>query len=107
MKTEVVETRVDICRLAECALAFEQQGIALKSKSSLVAACIDGLSSILINNSAVPSVEDEHGARKIVKRVLSPKPFDAGSLKLSSIQQQVLSAAKQFNNEQEKESDEA
>ena len=97
MNHVVLETRLDLCRLAECALAFEAQSLPVRSKSALVSACVEALATVLKSNGAVPHITDEESARVIVDRVLQPKLFNAGSLSIGSIQQQVQSALKNLN----------
>lgn len=97
MKQQVFETRVDICRLAECALAFETQQLSIRSKSALIASCVDGLAEVLKSNGAVPHITDVEAAQEIVDRVLKPRVFNAGALRIGSIQQKVQDALNNLN----------
>ncbi len=97
MRHEVIETRVNQISLAECVLAFEAQGIALRSKSNLVSTCVDTLADVLKQNGVVPPVEDIESAQAIIERALKPKLFNPCTLNLNSIEQQVASAVKNLN----------
>ncbi len=93
----IIETRIDLCRLAECCLAFEQSKIAVKSRSALVAACVDALADVLKKNNATVPVEDNDAAEAIIQRVLKPKVFDVSALNISALRQSVLEQAAKFN----------
>ena len=94
MKTIVCETRVPVQQLAECVLAFEHQGLHIKSKSALVAACVNALAEVLKSNGSVPSVEDDEKAQIIIDRYLKPVSFNHAALAIPSIQQMVADATK-------------
>lgn len=100
MRQEVIETRINPVHLAECVLAFESQGIPLRSKSSIVSACVDTLADVLKQNGIVPQVEDTECAQAIIERALTPKLFNPGSLLMSSIQQSVAEAVNNLNKTQ-------
>ena len=97
MRSEVIEARINPCALAECALAFEAQGLEVKSKSALVAACVQSMADVLKTNGVIVSVEDADAADMILKRVLGKRTLDTSSLTFGNLKQQVEEAAKQFN----------
>ena len=101
MRQEAIETRLDICALATCALAFEAQGIPVRSKSGLVATCVSSLAAALVDNNAVPRVEDTKAAKVIIERVLTPPQLNTGMLSIRSIAQQVKDAAAKLNSQTE------
>lgn len=89
MKYVIIESRVTLCRLAECALAFESQNTRPGSKSALLAQIVDALAATLRQNNVVPAVEDEEVAIGIVRRVIGPQTFDPSALTFNTLQQQV------------------
>ncbi len=86
----VIESRVNLLRLAECCLALESQGVPVTSKANLLATCVDCLADIFVANGAIPRVEDHADAADIVSRMLGPKTFNPEAYSVRSVRQSVL-----------------
>lgn len=95
MKTVAIETRVDVRRLAECCLAFEQSRTGL-TKSALVALCVDTLATVLKDNDLSVEVEDTFAAESIIFRFCGKRSVDVSGVKVKTLQEKILEQTETF-----------